>query len=220
MKGVDERMLRQFGISHDNTRLVIPYIAKIRRSKESNLRSLIDNDIRFRSEDIIDIDFLRYHKIELDAILAEEGVGAEGFWEYLKGLLKKEFRRRDYLRVIDPAPDLSKHCPPIVQQLKLYYDKVATEITKVESEKIEKELEDVDGFIDVEKKEKEILDDRLGKIVREDKHLTEVAEAFVMLVEQRGYKITEVEIPPKEGVQIRTFTSVSANTVSFEFQGV
>jgi cupin superfamily acireductone dioxygenase involved in methionine salvage len=89
----------------------------------------------------------------------------------------------------------------VVKQLQIYYDNYATEITKEESDKIEKELKEVEGFIDdVEAKEKEILDDRLGKIVREDKHLNEVAEAFVTLIKEKGYKIMEaVEIPEEGG---------------------
>jgi len=189
--GVDERMLRHFGISHGNTRLVIPYNAKKDRLGPTKLRLLIKNDKRFNSNDI-DIDFLKYEKIEIDAILSE--VGAKTLWQYLQDLLQKEFPTRDYTRVIDPTPDLSKHYPPIIEKLRLYFDKVTDKITKEESEKIEEELEDVEGFIDVEKMEKEILDDRLGKIVKEDKHLTEVAEALVKLVEEKGWnKILEVE---------------------------
>jgi hypothetical protein len=189
--GVDERMLRHFRISHDNKRLVIPYTAKKARLSPENLEYMIENDKRFNSEDV-DIEFLRYEKIEIDAILSE--VGAQRLWQYLQDLLEQEFPNRDYTRVINPTPDLSKHYPPIVEQLKLYYDKVAAGITKEESKKIEEELEDVHGFIDVEKKEREILDDRLGKIVREDEHLTEVAEAIIKLIEEKGYKITELEI--------------------------
>jgi hypothetical protein len=190
--GVDERMLREFGITHENKRLVIPYTARKARLKSENLKELVENDKRFNPEDV-DINFLRHEKIEIDAILSD--VGAQRLWQYLQDLLNKEFPTRNYNRVIDPAPDLSKHYPPIVEQLKLYYDKVAAEITKEESKKIEEELEDVEGFIDVQAKEKEILDDRLGKIVREDEHLTEVAEALVKLIEEKGYKITELEIP-------------------------
>jgi hypothetical protein len=114
----------------------------------------------------------------------------------LEDLVKKEFSKRNCLRVIDPKPDLSKHYPPIVQQLKLYYYKRVHEITELESKKIAKELKDVEGFIDVEQKEKEILNDRLGKIVREDQHLLDVAKAFAMLADEKGYEINEIEIPP------------------------
>jgi hypothetical protein len=194
--GVDERMLRAFNISHENTDLVIPYTAKKARLSSYKLREMINNDSRFNSDDI-DIDFLKYHKIEIDAILSK--VGAERLWQYLQDLLEEEFPNRDYRRVINPKPDLSKHYHAIVKQLQLYYDNYAREITKQESEKIEKELKGVEGFIDVEEKEKEILDDRLGKIVKEDKHLTEVAEDIVKLLKERGYnEITEMEIP-KDG---------------------
>jgi len=193
--GVDERILAHFNIPHENTRerrLVIPYNARVARLTEWNLRRLIRNDKRFSSEDVVDIEFLKRNKIEIDAILADQG--AEKLWGYLQDLLKEEFPNRNYLRVIDPAPDLSKHYPPIVQQLRLYYDKRAREITEPESKKIEEELKDVDGFIDVEQKEKEILDYRLGKIVLEDQLLKDIAEAFVALDRKKGYKISEIEI--------------------------
>jgi hypothetical protein len=77
----------------------------------------------------------------------------------------------------------------------MYYDKRADEITKEESKKIEGELKDVEGFIDVEQKEKEILDDRLGKIVLEDKLFKDIAEEFVALDREKGYRISEIEIP-------------------------
>jgi 5S rRNA maturation endonuclease (ribonuclease M5) len=192
--GVDERMLDHFDIDkeHDTT-LVIPYSARVPRLTEWNLQYLIKHDKRFSSKKVIDIEFLRHHKIEIDAILAQ--VGAEKLWEYLQKLLKKEFPKRNYLRVINPAPALSKHYPPIVKQLQMYYDKRADEITKEESKKIEGELKDVEGFIDVEQKEKEILDDRLGKIVLEDKLFKDIAEEFVALDREKGYRISEIEIP-------------------------
>jgi hypothetical protein len=196
--GVDERMLNHFGISHEDESLVIPYTARKKRLSSDKLDYLIENDMRFSSL-VVDIEFLKHHKIEIDAILSK--VEAQRLWEYLQDLLEKEFPTRDYRRVIDPRPDLSKHYHPVVKQLQIYYDNYATEITKEESDKIEKELKEVEGFIDdVEAKEKEILDDRLGKIVREDKHLNEVAEAFVTLIKEKGYKIMEaVEIPEEGG---------------------
>jgi hypothetical protein len=194
--GVDERMLRYFNMSHENKMLVIPYSAKVARLTEINLDALVNRDKRFKSKKVIDLEFLKQHKIEIDAILAQ--VGPESLWEYLRALLKKEFPRRNYLRVIDPRPDLSKHYPPIVTQLRLYYDNVVHEITEPESKKIEEELKDVPGFIDVKEKEKEILNERLGKIVTDNPHLKDVAEAFVALDKEKGYKISEIEIPRTE----------------------
>ena len=186
--GVDERMLDHFGISKENKMIVIPYSARKHRLGPDKLRALVENDIRFNSEDV-DIDWLKDNKIEIDAILAE--VGPERLWQYLQDLLEEEFPNRDYRRVINPKPDLSKHYHPIIHQLSIHYDNYAHEITKEESKNIEEnELKDVDGFIDVEEKENEIQD-RLGKIVKEDKHLTEVAEALVALDKEKGYKITE-----------------------------
>jgi len=193
--GVDERMLDHFNINKNDKNISIPYNPKVDRLKDYNLRRLINNDKRF-SPDMVDIDFLKHEKIEIDAILA--AVGAERLWEYLKDLLKKEFPKRNYRRVIDPSPDLSKHYPPIVKQLQLYYDKRAREITEQESKKIEEELKDVEGFINVKEKEKEILDDRLGKIVLEDKPMKDIADALIALDSENDYKIQDIEIPKPE----------------------
>jgi hypothetical protein len=193
--GVDERMLEHFNMSKEDSNIVVDYKPRVDRLKEDNLRRLVKNDKRFSPEKV-DIDFLKREKIEIDAVLAQ--VGAEKLWGYLQELLKKEFPKRDCLRVIDPAPDLSKHYPPIIQQLKLFYDKRAREITEQESKKIADELKDVEGFIDVEQKEKEILDDRLGKIVLEDQLLKDVAAAFVELDKEKDFKIGEIEIPKPE----------------------
>jgi hypothetical protein len=229
--GVDERMLRAFDISHENTDLVIPYTAKKDRLGPDKLNLLITTDKRFNPDDV-DIDFLKYHKIEIDAVLSK--AGPEKLWQYLQDLLEQEFPNRNYRRVINSKPDLSKHYPAIIKQLKMYYDDYAREITKAESEKIEEELEDVEGFIDVKEKEKEILDNRLGKIVKEDKHLTEVAQDIVRLVQEKGYnKITEIEIPkdgegegvsksesPKQGYFTTASTSIYPQTSTGRASGI
>jgi hypothetical protein len=59
-------------------------------------------------------------------------------------------------------------------------------IVNAETIKIDKELTNVKGFIKVKDKQKEI-DDRLGKIVSEDKHLKEIADSLEELMTSKGY---------------------------------
>jgi hypothetical protein len=67
-----------------------------------------------------------------------------------------------------------------------------------ESKKIEEELKRVEGFIDVEKKEKEILDERLGKIVQADQTLNDIAASIEVVDREKGYGISDIEIPKEE----------------------
>jgi hypothetical protein len=111
-------------------------------------------------------------------------------------LLGKEFKTRNYLRVIEPRPDLSEHYPEIVRKLDLFVEAHAKNITEPQSKKIEKELEKVEGFIEVEKKEKEILDERLGKILEQDQTLNDIADCIEDFDEEQGWGISDVELPP------------------------
>lgn len=188
--GIDERTLRHFGISRDDTTVVIPYTAKRKRLKEENLQELVENDSRFNSKDVVDIDFLRRRKIEIDAILAK--VGPERFWQYLQDLLGKEFEKRDYGRVIDSEPDLSSHYPPIIKRLQSFFDNHVSKITEDKSNEYSEELEEVEGFIDVKEKEREI-DEELGKIVESDPILKEIADAIEQIDRDKSLGIAEEE---------------------------
>jgi hypothetical protein len=132
---------------------------------------------------------LRY-KVELDAVLAE--VGSERLFGYFMDLLKKAYPKRDYTRVISSKPSLEHHYHKSIRNFTKYLSSHAESITEKESEKIEEELKDVLGFIDVPEKEKEI-DKRLGDIVEADEHLKDIASAIEGLASQEGYDLEKLD---------------------------
>lgn len=194
--GIDESTLDYFDINDkgDST-MVIPYIPKIDRIDSEIFHSMVQKDKRFNNGKV-DTGFIAKEKIEIDAVIFK--VGEEKFWDYLLKKLGEEFKTRNYLRVIDPRPDLSSYYPEIVRQLQLFVEAYAKNIAEPESQKIEKELKKVQGFIEVEKKEEEILDDRLGKILQDDKTLSEVAEHIESFDQEQGFGIADIELPEEE----------------------
>ena len=81
--------------------------------------------------------------------------------------------------------------PQIFHQLPLFiilviiYSKLRR-LTAIEREKIESELKDVEGFIDVKKKKEEI-DKRLGKQIENDGHLMDIRPKIEETVKKAGY---------------------------------
>ena len=193
--GIDESTLDYFKINDkEDTTMVIPYIPKVSRIDAKVFFNMVQKDKRFR--DKVDTDFLHKRKIEIDAVIAK--VGEKKFWKYLQKLLGEKFPNRNYLRVIEPRPDLSKHYPLIIKQAQLFVESHSKNITEDESKKIEKQLKQVKGFIEVKKKEKEILDDRLGKILDEDETLSDLAESVEAIDKEYGFGIADIEIPEEE----------------------
>ena len=77
--GVNEKMLQYFGLSKQNKNVVVSYNPKKKRIDPDDFRKLVQSDKRFRGG-VVDIDFLKKNKIELDAILA--AIGSEDLWKY------------------------------------------------------------------------------------------------------------------------------------------
>jgi hypothetical protein len=168
--GINENVLQEFGIGHDNDQLVVSYNPQKARVKLEQLQE----DDRFIDEDIVDFDFLKHHKVEIDAVLAH--VGAARLWEYIQQKLGEEYPNRNYNRVIEPTPTrpVSDYYPEPIKVLLAHCKEIAIEATEKESEKIESELGEVDGFIEVEEKREEI-NRRLGQIIEENSALKEIA---------------------------------------------
>jgi hypothetical protein len=193
--GVKEKMLQYFGLAKQNKSVVVSYNPKKKRIDPDDFRNLVESDGRFRG--FVDIDFLKKSKIELDAVLA--AVGSEELWKYLMERLKESHPTRDYNRVISSRPSLLNHYPQSIRNLVRYMHNYVDSLTSNECEKIEAELKDVEGFIEVEKKKEEI-DKRLGYIVEADPHLKNMGQKLEELITKEGYDISQVQEPDdKEG---------------------
>jgi hypothetical protein len=113
-------------------------------------------DTRFRD---VDLEFLKYRRIEIDAILAK--VGGEKFFEFIMHNLNKLSPTRDYNRAIDLSTGFFNQenlhiLPDSVRKFFEYIQNMSdAAITKTRDDSKSK-LENVMGFIEVQEEKKEI----------------------------------------------------------------
>jgi len=140
--GVDEKTLEYFGLSRD--------ALSIRSKCRLKNYDFLDNF----DDDVIDKQFVRTRRVELDAVLT--AVGSKRFWEYIMHKLIELFPKRDYNRAISmPANEILY--PETLQKFLVSINSLVDEILKDEHKKIEDSLSNVKGeMIDVNAKSKEI----------------------------------------------------------------
>jgi hypothetical protein len=127
-------------------------------------------DDRFRD---VDLGFLKYRRIEIDAILAK--VGGERFFEFIMYKLKEISPNRDYNRAITISTELFNKdnfdlLPESIKKFLTVIQNITDKATSEVKETIETELSDIEGFIEVPEKEKEIAD-RLTEAISEDEKM-------------------------------------------------
>jgi hypothetical protein len=110
----------------------------------------------------------------------------EKFWSYVEKKLLEFSPTRDYTRVISTQPNLNLHQPDPFRRFSQYIDNHIVNITNDERIKIREELTDVNGFLNVENKQREI-ESRLGKVISDDEHLKEIANALDVFMSERGF---------------------------------
>jgi hypothetical protein len=179
-------MLKHFGLSKENKQRVVPYNPKKDRIKPRTFKEIVESDNRFCS--VVDIDFLKKNKVELDAVLSH--VGSERLWNYLMDKLKESYPTKDYSRVISSKLPLLDQYPQTIGDFNQYIHNHVNSLIAKESEKIDSELKEVEGFIDVEEKRQEI-DKRLGKQIENDGHLMDIASKIEEMVKKEGYDISK-----------------------------
>lgn len=188
--GVDERMLRHFHISR-TAEGVVDYQPK-KKLKESTIREILKDD-RFSDRNIVDIEFLKKNKVEIDAVLAYLNDQAKPIWDYLQSLLEKEYPTRNYLRAISKRPThLTQHYPLIVRKFLSLIKKLENDATEEEAQLIENELKQVKGFIVVKDKIKEI-DKRHAEWIKNYKPFNDLAASLEQLDRKKGFGIKDVE---------------------------
>ena len=139
--GIDEKTLHHFGLSCDKLA-----IASKKFLKDYDFLAHFDNDT-------VDKEFVKYRRVEIDAVLAE--VGSERLWGYIKEKLIDFAPARDYNRVISMPANETLY-PKIVQDLLVYLHSSVEGKLKNAHKKIEDSLANVTGMIDVIEKNKEI----------------------------------------------------------------
>jgi hypothetical protein len=168
--GVDQEMLDYFGLDRENPNLSVPF-----RAKNDIITPIID----LVSDDTLQ--FLRLKKIEIDAILA--AVGSERFWEYLIKKLGEYYPTRDYTRVIDPKPEVSKYFPESIKDIQSKLGKYIDLILDDEEENIDSELSEFEGYIEDVGKRRVEIDERYQEITEGDKALNELGEKLTTEIE-------------------------------------
>ena len=154
-------MLDYFGLDFDDlSETYIPQeghydtVAKYLRNNNYNL---ISNDLFKR---------LKKERIEIDSVLSK--VSNEDFWNYIIEFLEAKFPNRNYNRSID-VPEYIM--PYKVEKFITTLNNRIRIIQTTEREKIIKELENVEGFIEednIEQKEEEINDRLMSSVAESD----------------------------------------------------
>lgn len=200
--GVDERMLRHFGISH-TAEGVVDYQPK-KKLKETKIQEILEDD-RFSNSDIVDIDFLKKNKVEIDAVLAHLDDQAKPIWDYVQGLLEEHYPYRNYLRTIEKRPTyLTRHYPPTVRKILSYIKKLESDATEEEAKLIEDELEEVEGFIVVKDKIEEI-DKRHAERIKNYEPFNDLEAALSQLDNEKGFGIKDITEEDEESTHLKDF---------------
>jgi len=136
-----------------------PAVAEEKGNKDKHFTSLKEMDYEIPSPYTITewddmIDYLDSEKrIEIDSVLRV--IGNERFWNFILKELDSVFPTRDYNRAIT----IPEYVPPKeIDDLIANIKTIVSEFQKDERENISSELVDIEGFIDVKPKEKEIKD--------------------------------------------------------------
>jgi hypothetical protein len=127
-------------------------------------------DNRFKD---VDLGFLKYRRIEIDAILAK--VGGERFFEFIMYKLKELSPTRDYNRSITVSTELFNKdnfdlLPEPIRKFLAVIQNVTDTATSEVKETITNELSEVKGFLEVPEKEKEIAE-RLTEAISENEKM-------------------------------------------------
>lgn len=178
---IDEETLQYFGLNKADKSLAI--------SAEPGLRNL---DFLSRFENVIDRRFLKHQKIEIDAVLAK--VGGERLWEYVMHKLIQLFPNRNYNRAIS-MPAVETLYPEPLQRLLSKANAYVSNVVNAEEDAIRKELENVEGMIDVNEKKEEIHK-RLQEKVDSDKELKTIVKKAEELIESTA--LDDVEVVEEE----------------------
>jgi hypothetical protein len=163
--GIDERTFEYFNLDRNSNDIAVQATNKRLLNK---VQEKVDTDTRFSN---VDIEFLEKRRVEIDAISAK--VGNERLFVFVLDRLKELYPKRDYNRAIElPHTDDFKviYKDNLIgvehEDFIAFIEARKMDTMKSELEQIKNELQEVDGFIDVEEKHKDIkttLSDKFKK---------------------------------------------------------
>jgi hypothetical protein len=193
--GANDKMLEYFNLDRNLVKIqsesqgAKDYIRRLVRDGEhpKGLREG-EKDNRFKD---VDVDFLDYERVELDAILAQ--VGDERFFQYIIDALKEIWPKRDYNRSIEMNDLILLEVPDEKLGERLEHEDVIIKIndkiqsfTKPKLDEIKEELKDTTGFLEVKEKRKEIKK-RFGEILTKDANYRDFTYKLTELVESHPF---------------------------------
>lgn len=164
--GVNDETLEYFHLTREEVSIPAEsnqyekYITILVKKGQHSPNAKNDNagksDTRFKD---VDLAFLKYRRIEIDAILAK--VGGERFFKFVMHKLKQISPIRDYNRAIHLSTEFYNKenvsiLPDPVKRLLEHVQTVSDGATAKTKKDIESKLEKVEGFLEVQDKKKEI----------------------------------------------------------------
>jgi hypothetical protein len=191
--GINDATLEYFGLARESVSIESDttankeYIRKLVKHGQHPKDSKADNagkiDTRFKD---VDCTFLDNERVEIDAVLAK--VEEERFFEYIKYKMNELYPTRDYNRAIGipteyyNTGDDFNVLPVTIRNVLTRIKQVADAATVDTETKIENELQQVKGFLDVKEKKKEVAN-RLNKALTENKHMKVIITKFEELMQ-------------------------------------
>ncbi len=182
--GINDEALNDFGLSVDTKHLAyssdttankeyIKYLVKYGQHPDKGANDNVGKkDTRFKN---VDVNFLDSQRVEIDSVLAQleemppsdtGKVGAERFFEWITGKLVELFPTRDYNRAIS-MPGNEMLYPKRLQEFNTFVNLYVENVVKDEETKIENDLQNTKGIIDIDVKNEEIQK-QLDEIVSND----------------------------------------------------
>jgi hypothetical protein len=166
--GVDFKTIEYFGLDINSVHE--------QYNPDNNHLQPLQNIAKYNSTLQKELAYLHHHRIEIDSVLAK--VGSEQFWNYILEELSRLFPIRNYNRAIDiPESIFPKEIESFVETLKVKINK----ITLDEIEKIKKELEFTEGFIDDIGEKKKVIKERLLTIISNDKDIEDLVSSITKI---------------------------------------
>lgn len=183
--GANDKMLRYFHLSRgsvaidSDTKADKAYVRDLVGTGRHPQKEFESSRIDTRFKDV-DVDFLDNQRVELDAILAK--VGDERFFQYILDTLKELSPKRDYNRAIEIPTEFDAEHEKILEVI----DGTVNQVVKQESDEVKEELKEVEGFIDVNEKEREIKQ-RLKNVLTNDPNYKDFTDKLSELVNSHPF---------------------------------
>jgi hypothetical protein len=185
---MDDNTLQYFGLAKDKRIVVRATNTKL----IEHIKEVMQNDERFAD---LDIKFLDTSRIEINAVIA--AVGDVRFWKFILDKLQELYPTRNYNRAIelpskDTDADETDLYPNAMRGLIRHFRGLVRDAVEEIEEKIEKDQEEVTGFLEVEaqkKKNKELV----IKTIAENEDIKEIESHATELCNSCGIDITTAD---------------------------